>query len=277
MIKKQTFDTVLEKIRRESRSTAEQGKKFEELTKDFFKTDKLYKNRFKKVWLWKDWPDNDGQDTGIDLVAQEEGGMMCAIQCKCYADDGGLNMKAVSTFLAKAASLNFNNKILVFTGEDITSNAEKILRKSHCAIIKKDHLRESSVDWSDFPKIATKKPKKPFDYQRKAIDDVVRGFDDHDRGKMIMACGTGKTLVSLHIAEKIVKTGGIVLYLVPSISLILQSMREWSENANVKHYYVGVCSDRTAGGGGGGVLFVMAVKMVLSPNWNPQYQLMQMH
>ena len=276
MTKNQTFDTVLDKIRKESKNKFEQGKRFEVLTKDFFQTDKLYKNRFKKVWLWGEWPDNDGPDTGIDLVAEEHNGMMCAIQCKCYADDGGLDMKAVSTFLAKAASMKFDNKILVFTGENITSHAEKVLRTSHCAILKKDHLRESNVDWSDFPKIVPKKPKVPFDYQSSAIDDVMSGFKDHNRGKMIMACGTGKTLVSLHIAEKTVKPGGVILYLVPSISLILQSMREWSENANMKHYYVGVCSDRTAGGGGG-VLIVVVMKTVLSLNWNLLYPLMQMH
>ena len=79
------------------------------------------------------------------------------------------------------------------------------------------------------------------------MNDVLTGFKNHDRGKMIMACGTGKTLTSLHIAEKQVGKGGIVLYVVPSISLILQSMREWSDNANIRHNYMAVCSDKSTG------------------------------
>ena len=248
-----TFDSVLEKIRKESKNKSELGTRFEKLIKDFFMTDKLYKNRFKKVWLWSEWPEREGHDIGIDLIAEEKDGRHCAIQCKCYADDGSLDMKSVSNFLALADGLHIDNKILAYTGKSLTPHAHTLLKKHRCTIIMTEHLRSSSVDWSEFPKMSVKKPLTLYDYQKSARDDVIAGFEKHDRGKLIMACGTGKTLVSIHIAEQISGCGGIVLYLVPSISLILQSMREWSDNSNIKHYYVAVCSDKSAGGEEGSI------------------------
>lgn len=242
------FDSILKKIRDESKNTAELGTRFENLTKDFFETDKFYKERFIKVWTWMEYPDRDTRDLGIDLVAEEEDGSLCAIQCKCYADDGSIDMNHVNNFLSLAsATKKYKNKILVYTGDTLTRNADIITKKHHCQIITQEHFRASSVDWSKFPKLRIKDPYTLFDYQKLAFDDVVTGFEKHDRGKMIMACGTGKTLVSLHIAEKIAGKGGFVLFLVPSISLIVQCMREWSDNANMKHYYVAVCSDKSTG------------------------------
>ena len=254
------FDSILKKIRNESKSKSELGTRFENLIKDYFETDKFYKNRFTKVWKWMEWPDREGPDIGIDLVAEEKGGGLCAIQCKCYADDGSLDERHVTNFLAYADGLkksdiskNFKNKILVFTGDNLTKHANTLCTKHRCTIIGQEHLRSSSIDWSAFPKLRVKNPHKLHDYQEIARDDVLEGFGKNDRGKMIMACGTGKTLVSLHIAEKIAGKGGLVLFLVPSISLILQSMREWSDNANIKHYYVAVCSDKSTGGEEGAI------------------------
>ena len=180
-------------------------------------------------------------------MAKEVDGSLCAIQCKCYADDGAIDMKTVSTFLAKAASLEMKHKMLVYTGDNITGHAEKVLKKSRCQILTQSHFRDSSINWSRFPKLERKNPKKLREHQTKALDCVLDGLESHDRGQMIMACGTGKTLTALHVAERHSGTGKIVLYLVPSISLILQTMREWSENANISHNYIVVCSDKSTG------------------------------
>ncbi len=98
-----TFDDVLKKIRKESASTRELGTKFEKITKDFFKIDPMYTRQFKKAYMWNEWPKRDGIDTGIDLVAEQHDGKLCAIQCKCYADDGSIDTKSVAKFLAKAS------------------------------------------------------------------------------------------------------------------------------------------------------------------------------
>ena len=245
-----TFGVVLEKIRTESQSTAELGARFEKIIKDFLQTDSHYRNRFSKVYLWMEWPKRDGPDTGIDLIAIQHNEELCAIQCKCYGDDGNLEMKEMGKFIAKAAGLKIKHRILVYTGNTITPNAKRVLKQNDCQIITQDHLRESSIDWSRFPKLSTKEPKALRSHQVRAVKDVLDGFKKHNRGKMIMACGTGKTLASLHIAEKQAGRGKMILYLVPSISLILQSMREWSENSNIRHYYLAVCSDASTGEGG---------------------------
>ena len=247
-----TFETVLEKIRTESKNTVEIGTKFEKIIFDFFKTDSVYKKRFQKVWMWGDWArDNKikeelgtAHDLGVDIVAQEYGGTLCAIQCKCYNDDNILGKEDIDSFIAAGKSYHLSNYVLACTGP-INDNAMAMLRGVRCNIITKQHLKNSSIDWSEYPKIKSKKPKKLRDYQQFAMTDVVQGFEKSARGKMIMACGTGKTFVSLKIAEKLVGKGGIVLYLVPSISLILQSMREWSDNSGIPHYYMAVCSDKS--------------------------------
>ena len=221
---------------------------------DFFRTDRHYRNRFVKVHRWSSWPGNDGKaDTGVDLVAEEADGTRCAIQCKCYDEKSNLDMKKVSNFIATAKAYGLENLILVYTGEYIGRNAMNLLSKSRCHIMTAAHLRAGSVDWTEFPRLAQKKPKTLYPYQQEAFDDVIKGFSKHDRGKLIMACGTGKTLVALRIAERLVGKGGTVMYLVPSISLILQSMREWSDNAAIKHRYIAVCSDSSAGGEEGSI------------------------
>ena len=243
-----SFDAILSKIRAESTNTVELGTKFEKITKDYLKIDPLYTRRFKKVWMWKEWPKRDGIDTGIDLIAEEFDGKLCAIQCKCYDNNGSIDTKSVGKFLAKAASLKINSTMLVYTGDTITSHANKILKDSRTQILRQENFRTSRIDWSDFPRLARKKNQKKLrPHQSIAMANVLKGFESHDRGKMIMACGTGKTLTALHIAEKQAGVGGIVLYTVPSISLILQSMREWSDNANLKHNYMAVCSDKSTG------------------------------
>ena len=241
------FKDVLNRIRRESKNTVELGTSFENMTKNFFASDKHYKDRFKSVKLWAEYEDRDGRDIGIDLVATEWNGDLCAIQCKCYADNSHLDMKKVATFLASA--IKFKNKILVYTGESLTDHAETVLKKHDCKKIRED-LEESSIDWCEYPRFVVKKSPKLHNYQEDAVAKTLAGFTKNVRGKLIMACGTGKTLVSMHIAEEMIGKGGIVLYLVPSISLIQQSMRSWSNNANIPHRYMAVCSDKTVSEGG---------------------------
>ena len=244
-----TFDDVIDEIRKSSTNTVELGTKFERIIIDFFKTDKHYKNRFgNNVWSWKKYAhDNhiDRPDEGIDIVAREQDGVLCAIQCKFYADDTPIDLKSISTFTTAAKTYNMKNLILVYTGDHVTEKAEYHLKKHNGAILTAETLRSASVDWSDFPKIRAKQPLELRDYQRYAHDDVVKGLGNSSRGQLIMACGTGKTLTSLRICESLAPVGGIVLYLVPSITLIQQSMRYWSENSKTKQYYIGVCSDKT--------------------------------
>src|SRR5699024_9399381 len=97
-------------------------------------------------------------------------------------------------------------------------------------------LEASIVDWEEFSwarpevlPVTDKKKLRP--HQRAAIEDVTTGLATDDRGKLIMACGTGKTFTSLRLAENMVGAGGSVLFLVPSISLLSQTLREWATEA----------------------------------------------
>ena len=213
-----TFDAVLRGIRSKSTSPRDLGGRFERIIMDVLTHDRHYKNRFDRVWIWSDWARESGikakmgtaQDLGIDIVARERvGGELCAVQCKCHADDTVLDAAPVNSFIAAAVAYGMKNCILACTGP-ISKVALAKLRGAHCQIMTMEDLRYR-LDWNAYPKkIAPPPPKRLKPYQKKAVDDVIAGFAGSDRGKLIMACGTGKTLVSLHVAERLAGRGGAV-------------------------------------------------------------------
>ena len=253
------FQRALDHIRANADTPAATGRLFERLMKAYLHADPLYRDRFSTVWLWSEWaasrPDVSGSDIGIDLVAQEREGGVCAIQCKCYAPGTRLAKAHLDSFIAASAREPFTARIIVDTGDAWGSNAVKTIEglKPPCTVLRFADLATRPIDWPDLVRDAPETlsvRREVFQlrpHQRQARDDVVRGLAEHDRGKLIMACGTGKTLVALRTAESVAGTGGRVLYLVPSISLLQQSMREWAEQRTLTHRYIGICSDTRAG------------------------------
>ena len=253
------FQRTLDHIRSIADSEAEKGRLFERLMKTYFIKDPLYKERFSKVWLWSEWANLkqgfDGADTGIDLVAEEREGGYCAIQCKCYAPGTQISKPHLDSFISASARDPFTARIVVDTGDGWGPNAVKTITplKPACSVLRFGDLASRPFDWPD---LVHDEPEdlsfrhEPFSlrpHQKVAFDDVTAGFNDHDRGKLIMACGTGKTFAALRIAEAVAGIGGRVLYLVPSISLFQQSMREWATQRSIPHRYIGICSDTRAG------------------------------
>ena len=253
------FQEVLDHIRSISDSEVEKGRRFERLIKAYFQKDPLYKDRFSNVWLWSEWtktrPDFDGVDTGVDLVAEERRGGYCAIQCKCYAPGTRMSKAHLDSFISASARNPFTARMVVDTGHEWGLNAKKTLDslKPACSVLRFGDLEARPFDWPD---LVQGEPEdlsfrqEPFQlrpHQQTAFDDVTRGFAGHDRGTLIMACGTGKTFTALRIAEAVAGIGGRALYLVPSIALFQQSMREWAEQQAVPHRYIGICSDTRAG------------------------------
>ena len=253
------FQRVLDHIRSIAGTEAEKGRLFERLMKANFEQDPLYRDRFAQVELWSEWAatrhDFDGADTGIDLVAEERGGGYCAIQCKCYAPGTRISKAELDSFVAASAREPFTARIVVDTGDEWGTNAVKTITglKPACSVLRFGDLASRPFDWPD---LVREKPedlafrREQFSlrpHQRQAFDDVLKGFADRDRGKLVMACGTGKTFTALRIAEAVAGEGGRVLYLVPSISLFQQSMREWAEQRELAHRYIGICSDTRAG------------------------------
>ena len=107
-------------------------------------------------------------------------------------------------------------------------------------------LATAEVRWPASPArlVAPKPPRKKLrPHQRKAVRDVVEGFANSDRGQMVMACGTGKTLASLGVHERLDSRRTLVL--VPSLSLLSQTLREWTANTKEPFEYLAVCSDET--------------------------------
>ena len=255
------FQRVLDHIRSIAESESHKGRLFERLMKAYFTQDPLYRDRFSNVWLWSEWPSHypgfDAKDTGIDLVAEEREGGYCAIQCKCYAPGTRISKGDLDSFIAASAREPFTARIVVDTGDEWGRTAAKTIAslRTPCTVLRFGDLASRPFDWPD---LVSQEPEdleyrtararfKLRPHQRRALDDVLRGFERDDRGKLIMACGTGKTFAALRIAEAIAGVGGRVLYLVPSISLFAQSMREWATQRGMPHRYVGICSDTRTG------------------------------
>ena len=253
------FQSTLDHIRSSADSKAHQGRLFERLMKAYFLQDPLYQERFSDVWLWSEWAGLQqglsGTDTGIDLVAEEREGGYCAIQCKCYAPSTVISKRQIDSFISASNRQPFSSRLIVDTGDSWGPNASKTLAglQPACSVLRFGDLASRPIDW---PNLVTGRPEdlvyraEPFrlrPHQQEALNDVVNGFKEHDRGKLIMACGTGKTFTALRIAEAVAGVGGRVLYLVPSISLFQQSMREWATQQAIPHRYIGICSDTRAG------------------------------
>ena len=253
------FQRALNHIRSSAGSEFEKGRLFERLMKAYLRQDPLYRERFLTVWLWSEWaetrPDFTAKDTGVDLVAQEREGGYCAIQCKCYAPGTRISKAHLDSFISASAREPFTARVVVDTGDEWGPNAVNTIAglTPACAVLRFGDLEGRPVDWPD---LARHEPEslayrgEPFNlrpHQRIAFEDVTQGFAEHDRGKLIMACGSGKTFTALRIAESVAGVGKRVLYLVPSISLFQQSMREWATQRKIPHSYIGICSDTRAG------------------------------
>ncbi|MCC6285482.1 MAG: DEAD/DEAH box helicase [Phycisphaerales bacterium] len=260
------LDRLLAGFREDARNNRDLGDRFERLFAAFLRTDPEYAELYSDVWLWNDWPNKGAVgDVGIDIVARERAtGGYWAIQCKFYLPEHTLSKQDLDSFFTAAGRDPFAASMVVSTTDNWGRNAEDALKQSKPVVrIGLARLRESAVDWSRFdPKRTTtlgllpKKDTRP--HQDAAIRDVLKGFEGSDRGKLIMACGTGKTFTALRIAERVTPpTGGAVLFLVPSLSLMSQSLREWSAEAKRPIHALAVCSDaqidkRRAGTGAGG-------------------------
>ena len=263
------FDKVLNDLRHKGNEPLKRGRLFEQLILQYLREDSIYQSRFSSVRA------REGQDTGIDLIATEaDGSGECAIQCKLYSSDSRISQGALDGFLA--ASEGYPHRLFIYTGE-WGSNAEKrALATSNLKRLSYGDLRESRVDWNalwrgvvsggGLERSARLPPYELRPDQKEAVAAIIKGFRSSDRGRLIMACGTGKTLVALHAAERLVGEGGSVLYLVPSISLMQQSMREWAEQRSLSHSYIGICSDSGVGKDEDGILDIRELELGVTTN-----------
>ncbi|SEM74503.1 DEAD/DEAH box helicase [Lihuaxuella thermophila] len=250
-----TIYDILDQLRQVARNTREQGDLFERLMASFLRIDPQYKQLFSQVWRWMDWPGRDGRvDTGIDLVAEEAGtGEIWAIQCKFYEPGHKIQKGELDSFFTESGKNPFHKRMIIATAP-MSKHAEDACHDQQIpvTILDMEALEKSPIDWSRFswssPEELRPRQKKTLrPHQETAISDVIVGFETHDRGKLIMACGTGKTFTSLKLTERMVPTGGLVLFLVPSIALLSQTLREWTAESEIPLRSFAVCSDKKVG------------------------------
>lgn len=245
-----TIYEVIDWIRDTCESERDKGDKFERASRYYLMNDPVYAQRFSDVWMWKDAPTNDGADLGIDLVAQDaEDGTYWAIQCKCY-QKATLDLRDVATFYTKASATDdYAHNMIITTCEDFGPNLDKTATQYGTVRLFADSMAESDVDWDSFVEgkaVGKRSFKEPLPHQREAIDACLQKFQQHDRGQLIMACGTGKTITSLRLTEEMLPEGSLVLFLAPSISLVAQTMRVWANQSKRDLRCAVVCSDETA-------------------------------
>lgn len=256
------FDSVLQLYRDKSFSERDKGDRFERLMQAYLQTDPTYSNTLKYVWMWNEFPgkkDIQGKDLGIDLVAQTFDGEYWAIQCKCYAENATIDKKSVDSFLSTSSrefkndqfqTVGFSRRIWISTTNKWGANAEETIKNQNPPVtrINLADLQQAPVEWVRLQKGITgdlartdKKTLRP--HQKEALEKTHEHFKSNDRGKLIMACGTGKTFTSLRIAENETNNSGLILFLVPSIALLGQTLREWSSDANEPIKPIAICSD----------------------------------
>ena len=264
-----SFAQLLDKFRTEAFSERDKGYRFERLMQDYLKTSALYANLFETIWLWTDFPYHDqfgGKDIGIDIVARTYDGDYWAIQCKCFAADAYITKPDVDTFLSTSGksfetddgTTRFAQRLWISTTNKWNSAAEQTIRNQNPPVARLNliDLENDDVDWACleqgmYGKVSRPKAFEIRPHQQTALNLTHEYFkiDEathkplHDRGKLIMACGTGKTFTSLKIAEQETGGCGLVLFLVPSIALLGQTLRAWMQQSSKPIAAICICSD----------------------------------
>ena len=255
-----TFDDILAKYRIASFSERDKGTRFERLMRAYLLTDPKYTVILKQVWLWEDFfarEELGGVDTGIDLVAETVDGNYWAVQCKCYREATTIDKPDVDTFFSTSGKtfrnpddiqVGFVMRLWISTTDRWTTNAENALHGQTIPVtrINIGDLRNAPIDWDKLEngihgEAARTARHTPKPHQMKAIDDTHEYFRHAERGKLIMACGTGKTFTALKITER--EANGFALVLVPSIALVGQVLNEWTTHAEKPINSICVCSD----------------------------------
>ena len=240
-----TVGEILTDIRANSPNPREQGTRFEKL---FLKAAPLIPDlEVKDIWRWADWPGLakhgfDGRDDGVDLVAETTDGALVAIQCKCYAENHKVGKRDIEKFVIAANPQTFGLRWFVATSE-CNPVAEKLMHRNEIKII--DFNQHLDLKFGEKPK----PQREPWPLQQEAIDAVIQGFTQtgRDRGRLIMACGTGKTFTALRIAEQLAPGNANILFIAPSIALVAQNRREWLNHTRRRLACTVICSDKTAG------------------------------
>lgn len=256
-----TFNELVNQIDDQLTNQRDRGTAFEKLAVAYLKNEPAFKNKYSNVWMLNEVPDEfqiSKQDTGVDIVAQDRvTGKLTAVQAKYYK--GKVGKDTINSFIAETGKEYYTDGMIISSTDDWNKNAKKATEElsKDIAIIGLSQLQNANFDWQlfdfdSYKKDLTYKAKKLRDYQKEAISNALAYFKDHSRGKLIMAPGTGKTFTSLKIAEALMNESGggtyNVLYLVPSIQLLSQTLFNWNSDKSddLSMISFSVVSDRKA-------------------------------
>ncbi len=226
------------------------GHRFERLCAWFLLHDPVYASQIRRVWLWADWSGRWGPDAGIDLVAETHGGDLWAIQTKAYAPTTAVTKSDIDSFLSESNRPEIAFRLLIATTDCMSPNARRVMRgqEKPASLLMLSDLLARSIDWPETWDGATpaRPPQRtPRPHQQEALS-AIRAVPDGGRGRVIMACGTGKTLVQLWAHELLMSRCTLVV--VPSLFLVAQVLQEWTAHRTRPFEFLAVCSDETVVG-----------------------------
>jgi len=224
------------------------GKEFELLCKWYLESEPLWKTIFRKVWLWEEWPERWGRDRGIDLIAETHDGRLFAIQAKNYGAQHSITKADVDKFLSESNRPVIAERLLIGSTDRVSSSAFEVMRAQEKPVSTclRDGLRRSEVDWphsaEDLMPV-TLSSAHPRPHQVTALQDIEAWADSGEkRGQVVMACGTGKSLLEAWAADRL--QAKKVLVLVPTLPLLRQTASVWARHAATRRRFLSVCSDK---------------------------------
>jgi predicted helicase len=235
-----SVDTLLD-------SLSSHGRDFERLCKWMLENAPEYRRKVRRVWLWDEWPGRWGRDAGIDLIAEDREGGLWAVQAKHYDPAYAIKKADLDSFLSESSRPGFTYRLLIASTDHLGPTARRTLdaQEKPVGTVLRSQLEGVEVAWpTDLTDLRPARPERklPRPHQLRAIDECTHGLRMAERGQLVMACGTGKTLVGAFLAERL---GAMqVLVLVPSLSLLGQTLREWATAIDFDDY-LAVCSDDT--------------------------------
>jgi len=242
-----TFDEFYQSLPEDSNK---RGEYFEKVFIPWFlTTDPEWSSKIKQIWLWDEYPDRWGKDCGIDLVYEDRQGNHWAIQSKCVSPDREISKAEIDSFLSESNDSRIYGRLLIASTDGIGKNALQVIERQEKQVVcfLKEHFCQSEVEFPASPEdLSTgrrKDKRRPRPHQQEAIQNVVQGLQAADRGQLLMACGTGKTLTSLWIKEAL--NAKRTLVLLPSLSLLSQTLREWTAASQKEFNWICVCSDKS--------------------------------
>ena len=274
------FKDLLAKFRAESKDERTKGTKFELFCVKFLREYELYKKEFEKVDMWDNWGFGES-DSGIDIVAKTHNGEYVAIQCKCYDENTKLDLKQLSTFFItkdrtfnlQSTPIQFTQYMLIDTADDITAKVSNFIEDTNIPFTRLDYdsIAQANINWAIFDEkgeIEFYDKKQLRNHQKEAIEAIKKEFEINDRTKLIMACGTGKSLTGIRLFDNMINNGQIGVFFAPSIALVAQTLKESFEQSEKSFRAFVVCSDKKVGSQNGDDEDMKAYELPIPPTTN---------